>query len=59
MIRMMMIDENDDVNGANRIGVFGECQDFGVMENRMSREMRIATVFMSSCQRILKQFNYQ
>jgi hypothetical protein len=27
---MMMIDENVDVNGANVIGVFGECCDFGV-----------------------------
>jgi hypothetical protein len=28
MIRMMMIDENGDVNGANGIGVFGECEDW-------------------------------
>lgn len=59
IIRMMMIDENDDVNGANGIGVFGECRDFGVTENGMRREMRIATVFMSCCWGILKQFEYQ
>jgi hypothetical protein len=45
---MMMIDEND-VNGANGLGVFGECEDFGVTENWMRREMRIATVFVSCC----------
>jgi hypothetical protein len=49
MIRMMMIDENDDVNGANGIGVLGECEDFGVTENGICREMSIATVFMSCC----------
>jgi len=56
---MMMIDENDDVNGAKGIGVFGECWDFGVTENGMRREMSIATVFMSCCWGILKQFDYR
>jgi len=59
MIRMMMIDENDDVNAANRIGVFGECGDFGVTENGICREMGIATLFMPCCLVILQQFNYQ
>jgi hypothetical protein len=56
---MMMIDENDDVNAANRIGVFGECGDFGVTENGIRREMGIETVFMPCCLGILQQFNYQ
>jgi len=38
MIRMMMIDENDDVNGANGFGAFGECEDLGVAENGMRRK---------------------
>ena len=39
MIRMMMIDEKDDVNGANRITVFGECKDCGVTATGLRREM--------------------
>jgi hypothetical protein len=46
---MMMIDDNDDVNGATGIGVFGECEDFGETENGMHKEMRIAAEFMSCC----------
>ena len=49
MIRMMMIDENDDVNGVNGIGVIGECEDFSVTENGKRRDKIIATVLMCSC----------
>ena len=52
MIRMMMIDENDDVNGVNGIGVIGECEDFSVTENGKRRDKIIATVLMCSCQEL-------
>jgi hypothetical protein len=57
---MMMIDENDDVNGANGIGVIGECEDFGVTEmgcvEKGELEPYLSYVVLLGT---VKQFNYQ
>jgi hypothetical protein len=57
---MMMIDENDDVNGANGIGVIGECEDFGVTEmgcvEKGELQPYLSYVVLLGT---VKQFNYQ